>query len=167
MKALISVLVVGSLTFGLMACGSSGSSTSEEASTTSESASSSAKVEALTLEKEKAELEVQKAQTEARQEAREAARQAAKAKAAKAKATKAEAAAQAEPEPEPEPEEVPDVVGMRLPEAKSTLSAAGYSTQAENTDTTFGIVIPSHYTVCTQSEPHGNVVTVLAQKYGC
>jgi len=56
---------------------------------------------------------------------------------------------------------------MRLPEAKVTLSAAGYQTRAENTDTTFGIVVPSHYTICEQSEPQGNVVVVLAQKYGC
>jgi hypothetical protein len=56
---------------------------------------------------------------------------------------------------------------MRLPQARSALTAAGYTTRAENTDTTFGIVIPSHYTVCEQSEPQGSVVTVLAQKYGC
>lgn len=56
---------------------------------------------------------------------------------------------------------------MRLPEAESTLSAAGYTTDPENTDTTFGIVVPSHYTVCEQSEPHGSVVNLLAQKYGC
>jgi beta-lactam-binding protein with PASTA domain len=87
-------------------------------------------------------------------------------RAAKAKAAAVRAPAP-EPESEPEPEEVPSVVGMRLPEAKSTLRAAGYQTQAENTDTTFGIVIPSHYTICEQSEPHGDVVTVLAQKYGC
>jgi len=56
---------------------------------------------------------------------------------------------------------------MRLPEAESTLRAAGFKTQAENADTTFGIVVRSRYTICTQSEPHGDVVTVLAQKYGC
>jgi hypothetical protein len=28
-------------------------------------------------------------------------------------------------------------------------------------------VVRSHYTICTESEPHGDVVTVLAQKYGC
>ncbi len=61
----------------------------------------------------------------------------------------------------------PNVVGMKLPEAQSALQSAGYTVKATNTDTAFGIVIPSHYTVCTQSEPRGSVVTVLAQKYGC
>jgi hypothetical protein len=61
----------------------------------------------------------------------------------------------------------PNVVGLRLPEAKVQLQAAGYTVKAENTDTTFGIIVPSHYTICTQSPPRGNVVVVLAQKYGC
>jgi len=116
------------------------------------------------LEKEKAEIEAETAKTEAQTEARQAER-------ASRRAARASAAAAAKEEthaePEPEPEEVPDVVGMRLPEARSTLSAAGYRTQAENTDTSFGIIVPSHYTICEQSEPHGDVVTVLAQKYGC
>jgi ATPase subunit of ABC transporter with duplicated ATPase domains len=168
MNKIVSALVVGYLAIGLVACGGSGSSTSGEG-TASETAAASAEVERLKLEKEKAEAEAQKAQTEAHQEARLAAKQKQKAAAATASAKKAAAKSEseAELEPEPEPAEVPNVVGMRLPEAKSTLSAAGYSTQAENTDTAFGIVVPSHYTICEQGEPHGNVVTVLAQKYGC
>src|SRR4051794_5440495 len=51
----------------------------------------------------------------------------------------------------PEPKGPPDVVGLRLPEAKVQLQAAGYTVRAMNTDTTFGILVPSHYTVCTQS----------------
>jgi len=145
---LLGALVIFVMALGLVACGGGSSTTSAE---------ESAQVEELRLEKERAEIEAETVKAEAEREARQAAKRAARAK----------AAAAAEPDPEPEPEEVPSVVGMRLPEARSTLSAAGYRTQAENTDTTFGIVIPSHYTVCTQSEPHGDIVTVLAQKYGC
>jgi beta-lactam-binding protein with PASTA domain len=152
MKALGSVLVLLCLAGGLAACGG-GEATTE----TQEAQESAAEAERETLElkKETAEREAEKAKAEARKEAKRAQR----------------AAAESEPEPEPEPEaetaEVPNVVGMRLPAARSTLKAAGYRTQAENTDTSFGIVIPSHFTVCEQSEPHGKVVTVLAQKYGC
>ena len=151
MKGISTTLVLCCLGLGLVACGNGGSTTIEEPSTAS--SAESARVEALRLEKEKAEFEAQTAKAEARSEARSAAR--------------AQVAAEQEPAPEPEPEEVPDVIGMRLPQARSTLSAAGYMTRAENTDTTFGIVIPSHYTVCEQSDPQGNLVTVLAQKYGC
>jgi hypothetical protein len=153
LKGITSTLVGCCLVLGLVACGSGGATTTEEPSTAS--SAESARVEALRLEKEKAEFEAQTAKAEARSEARSAAR--------------ARVAAEQEPAPapEPEPEEVPDVVGMRLPQARSTLSAAGYTTRAENTDTTFGIVVPSHYTVCEQSDPQGNLVTVLAQKYGC
>jgi hypothetical protein len=48
------------------------------------------------------------------------------------------------------------------------LEAAGYRTVAKNTDTTFGIIVPDNYTICTQSPPrNGSLVVVLAQKYGC
>jgi beta-lactam-binding protein with PASTA domain len=139
---------------GITACGGSGDTTTVEAT------SNQAEVEKLELEKEKVELETERAKAEAKQE-----QAAAKAEKAQVKNVKHEAAV--ESEPEPQPEEAPNVVGMRLPEARSTLSAAGYTTQAENTDTAFGIVIPSHYTICEQSDPHGSVITVLAQKYGC
>jgi beta-lactam-binding protein with PASTA domain len=156
----LSVVVALFVAMSLSACGGSDSTTS---------AGDSSQVEALQLEKEKAEIEAETAKAEAQKEARAAQKQARMARQAAKKAAQAKAAAATEsaPEPEPEPEEVPSVVGMRLPEAKSTLSAAGYRTQAENTDTAFGIVVPSHYTICEQSEPHGDVVTVLAQKYGC
>jgi hypothetical protein len=61
----------------------------------------------------------------------------------------------------------PDVVGLTLPEAKKQLSAAGYKADVSNTDTTFGILVPQNYTVCTQDDPRGDVVPILAQKYGC
>lgn len=140
-----------------MACGGGESSTSDGTSTVS--AAESAQIEALKLEKEKAEFEAQTAKAEARSEAQSAA----KARVAAEQGSDRKS----EPEQEYEAKSVPDVVGLRLPQARSTLSAAGYTTRAENTDTTFGIVVPSHYTVCEQSDPQGTVVTVLAQKYGC
>lgn len=143
-RTALCAIALASGALGLVACGASDTTTVTREATQSEA---NAEVEALTLEKERAEAE---------------------AEAAKAQA-KGESAAQVEHEPasESEPEEVPDVVGLRLPEAKSALKAAGYTARAENTDTLFGIVVPSHYTVCEQSEPVGNVVHVLAQKYGC
>jgi len=146
LKALAIVLALLCLGTGLAACGSNDST-----DTAAEDAQA-AKLEELRLEKETAEQKAKQAKAEAEKEVR---------------AAKKEAAPESAPEPEPEPEDVPDVVGMRLPEAESTLSAVGYTTEPENTDTTFGIVVPSHYTVCEQSEPHGSVVNVLAQKYGC
>lgn len=147
MKALVSALVLLCLVGGLVACGSS------DSTDTAAEEAQAAKLEELRLEKETAEQEAKQAQAEAEKEVRAA--------------KKAASDSAPEPEPAPEPEVVPDVVGMRLPEAESTLSAAGYTTEPENTDTTFGILVPSHYTVCEQSEPHGSVVNVLAQKYGC
>lgn len=153
MKALVSALVLLCLAAGLVACGSS------DSTDTAAEETQAAKLEELRLEKETAEQEAKQAQAEAEKEVRAAKKAAAK--------KKASSESTPEPEPAPEPEEAPNVVGMRLPEAESTLSAAGYTTEPENTDTTFGIVVPSHYTVCEQSEPHGSVVNVLAQKYGC
>jgi outer membrane biosynthesis protein TonB len=75
-----------------------------------------------------------------------------------------------EPEPESEPEEAqepPNVVGLPLPAADRLLKEAGYKAAANNTDTAFGIIVRSNYTVCTQGAPRGNLVPVLAQKYGC
>jgi hypothetical protein len=153
LKFLISVFVL-CFVLGLAACGGGGSATtSEEASS---SAADSAQIEALRLEKEKAEFEAQAAEAEAKSQKREAAR-----------AAQDASETAAAPEAESVPEKAPDVVGLRLPQAEAALRAAGYETNAENTDTTFGIVVPSHYTVCEQDEPQGSLVTVLAQKYGC
>lgn len=69
-----------------------------------------------------------------------------------------------EPEPQSEP---PDVVGLPLPAARQMLKGAGYRAAAKNTDTAFGIIVESNYTICTQGEPRGDLVPVLAQKYGC
>lgn len=78
------------------------------------------------------------------------------------------------PQPEREPispatpsGEPPNVEGLPLPAAKQELERAGYRTAAKNTDTTFGIIDPSNYTICEQGKPRGDLVVVLAQKYGC
>jgi hypothetical protein len=167
MKSRFAVLlaIVGA-SLALAACGSSSGTTT--VTETGSPAEPSAESPATQSQIEKAERETEEAELEAALAKKRAAQQAARTKKAAAKraAANAEAAQKAEAEEESTPE-VPEVIGMRLPEAESTLRAAGFTTQAENTDTTFGIVIKSHYTVCTESEPHGNVVTVLAQKYGC
>jgi hypothetical protein len=61
----------------------------------------------------------------------------------------------------------PNVVGLLLPVAGERLRAAGWTPVPFNTDTLFGIVVPSHYTVCREYAPIGKRVRILAQKYGC
>lgn len=63
--------------------------------------------------------------------------------------------------------EPPNVLGLPLPEARRMLEQAGYRTVAKNTDTTFGIIVPDNYTICNQGKPRGDIIVVLAQKYGC
>lgn len=88
-----------------------------------------------------------------------------------APAPKAEPAATAEAQPNPAPESEPEpplnVVGLPLPAAERLLKEAGFKPAVKNTDTTFGIIVRSHYTICTEGKPRGNLVPVLAQKYGC
>ena len=164
MKARLAVLlaIVGA-SLGLGACGGSDeSTTATEASPAVESSAAEKKIEKIEQETKEVELEAALAKKEAAQQAAKAKKAAAMRVAAAE--VESEEGAVAEEESSSEP---PNVIGMRLPEAESTLRAAGFKTQAENTDTTFGIVVRSHYIICTQGEPHGNVVTVLAQKYGC
>jgi hypothetical protein len=61
----------------------------------------------------------------------------------------------------------PNVVGLKLPVASERLRDAGWIPKPFNTDTLFGIVEPSHYTVCHEYKPVGQRVRLLAQKYGC
>jgi hypothetical protein len=61
----------------------------------------------------------------------------------------------------------PNVVGLNLVVAEGRLRAAGWIPKPFNTDTLFGIVVPSHYTVCHEYKPIGKRVRLLAQKYGC
>jgi hypothetical protein len=65
------------------------------------------------------------------------------------------------------PSEPPKVVGLTLPAAKRLLKEAGFRANPRNTDTTFGILIPENFTVCKQDPPRGDLVPLLAQKYGC
>ena len=84
-----------------------------------------------------------------------------------AEAEAAEAPPELEPEPAPEPATPPDVVGLTLPKAESLLRSAGFKPDVSNNDTLLGIVDKANYTVCKQSPPRGNIVPILAQKYGC
>jgi hypothetical protein len=56
---------------------------------------------------------------------------------------------------------------MKLPAAEQELERHGWIPRPFNTDTIFGIVVASHYTVCKQYPPIGHKVRILAQKYGC
>ncbi len=70
-------------------------------------------------------------------------------------------------QPSAREQEPPNVLGLPLPEAERMLKSAGYRTAAKNTDTTFGIIVRENYSICRQSKPRGNLVVLLAQKYGC
>lgn len=157
-------IAVTSIVFA--ACGSSGPTTVTEAASTEPATETTAPAKAE-ARIEKIEAETQEAELEAAEAKKEAAQQAARAKKAAAKEARQAAAQQAEAQSEESSSEPPDVIGMRLPAAEAELSAAGFKTLAENTDTTFGIMVPSHYTVCTETLLGGNTVEVLAQKYGC
>jgi beta-lactam-binding protein with PASTA domain len=69
--------------------------------------------------------------------------------------------------PPAQKQKAPNVVDLPLDVAEELLEEAGYRVAATNTDTTFGIIDPSNYTICTQDPPRGTIVPVLAQKYGC
>ena len=75
--------------------------------------------------------------------------------------------ASAAPQPQLEKAGPPNVVGLNLVVAESRLRADGWVPKPFNTDTLFGIVVPSHYTVCHEYQPIGRKVRLLAQKYGC
>jgi hypothetical protein len=139
-----------------------GTAAPEMQAASSESATA-ARIEKIERETEEAELEAAEAKQDAAEQAARA-RKAAAMQARRAVAKTAAAEAQAAEEVSSEP---PDVVGMRLPQAKAELAAAGFETRAENTDTLFGIVVPSHYTICEATLVGANTVRVLAQKYGC
>jgi beta-lactam-binding protein with PASTA domain len=167
MKSRVLVLAVAAATMMvfLSACGSGGTTTvtaaSTSAETTAESSATEKRIERVEKETEEAELEAVEAKREAAQQAVKAKRVAAR-RAASEKVEEPQATQEKESTSEP-----PDVVGMKLPEAKAELQSAGFHTVAVNTDTVFGIVVPSHYTVCEETPLGGNNVKVLAQKYGC
>jgi multidrug resistance efflux pump len=158
----------------LSGCGNSDSSSgSTSVSTTAkESAAAEAKIQGIEAETRDAELEAAEAKKEAALAAAKAERVAAtqaRKRTVEAQKAKAEAQQVAEEEAlsEEESSEPPNVVGLKLPQAKAELIGAGFTVKAVNTDTVFGIVVPSHYTVCSQTTVGSSVVQVLAQKYGC
>lgn len=75
--------------------------------------------------------------------------------------------ATASPQPQLEKAGPPNVVGLNLVVAEERLRDQGWIPRPFNTDTLFGIVVPSHYTVCHEYRPIGEKVRLLAQKYGC
>jgi hypothetical protein len=75
--------------------------------------------------------------------------------------------ASASPQPQLEKAGPPNVVGLNLVVAEEHLRADGWVPRPFNTDTLFGIVVPSHYTVCHEYRPVGRKIRLLAQKYGC
>ncbi len=75
--------------------------------------------------------------------------------------------ATASPRPQLEKAGPPNVVGLNLVVAEERLRDDGWTPRPFNTDTVFGIVVPSHYTVCHEYRPIGKKVRLLAQKYGC
>lgn len=60
----------------------------------------------------------------------------------------------------------PDTRGMTLPDAERVLKKAGYSTTVED-DAVFGVLVPSHFTVCKQEELNSNLVKLEVAKHGC
>ena len=57
----------------------------------------------------------------------------------------------------------PKVVGLALPDAEQTLQAAGY-TDSVKTDAMFGVIIPDHFTVCTEHTPVNKMVPLDVSK---
>jgi hypothetical protein len=57
----------------------------------------------------------------------------------------------------------PNVVGLTLPSAEQTLQNAGY-TDSVKTDALFGVIIPDHFTVCTEHSPVGQAVPLDVSK---
>jgi hypothetical protein len=57
----------------------------------------------------------------------------------------------------------PKVKGLTLDFATSHLKSAGYSTSVKD-DALFGVVIPSHFTVCTEHSPSGHIVPLDVSK---
>lgn len=57
----------------------------------------------------------------------------------------------------------PDVRGLVLPDAEAKLERAGYSASVSD-DAMFGVLVPSHYTVCSESSPEGKLVPIDVSK---
>jgi hypothetical protein len=57
----------------------------------------------------------------------------------------------------------PNVKGLSLPDAEQQLSGAGYEASVK-TDAMFGVIVPSHYSVCSEDSPNGKLVPIDAEK---
>jgi predicted small lipoprotein YifL len=57
----------------------------------------------------------------------------------------------------------PNVKGLTLPTAERVLKQHGYTGDPKSS-ALFGILIPSHYTVCGESTPNGHLVPLNAEK---
>jgi hypothetical protein len=57
----------------------------------------------------------------------------------------------------------PDVKGLTLDVAEQQLKHAGFGVSVKD-DALFGVVIPSHFTVCKQHSPSGKLVPVDVSK---
>ncbi len=57
----------------------------------------------------------------------------------------------------------PDVRGLTLPAAEEKLEQAGYSASVKN-DALFGVIVPSHFTVCSEHSPKGKLVPLDVSK---
>lgn len=158
MKCFVTLLAL-CMAFGLVACG--GASDEEAAQLRA------AESQALEAERELEEVRQERAREE--REVAQRAKREAQAKKIRRERRAVQRATQEEKvaTEESATSEPPDVVGLPLPAARKALKGAGYKAAPENTDTTFGIVVEDNYTVCTQDPPRGEIVVVLAQKYGC
>jgi hypothetical protein len=57
----------------------------------------------------------------------------------------------------------PEVRGLTLPAAEQLLRQKGYTADV-HTNALFGVIIPQHFYVCSESAPQGKLVVVDAEK---
>jgi beta-lactam-binding protein with PASTA domain len=57
----------------------------------------------------------------------------------------------------------PNVKGLTLDAAQAQLKSAGYGVSVKD-DAMFGVVIPSHFTVCSEHSPQGKLVPLDVSK---
>jgi hypothetical protein len=57
----------------------------------------------------------------------------------------------------------PNVNGLSLPSAEEQLEAHGYKASV-TTEALFGVIIKSHYTVCSEGTPDGKLVPIKVEK---
>jgi hypothetical protein len=56
-----------------------------------------------------------------------------------------------------------NVKGLSLPSAEEQLNAAGYKASV-TTQALFGVIVKSHYTVCSEGTPDGKLVPIKVEK---